>query len=92
MRPSVGLLNIGVEEMKGHEEIREAAEQLRAANLPVPIRRELFARLRIHRRPGSRNLLRRIRLNGAVIGGSEQHQCLILFRMLRRIAARARTA
>ncbi|HUO00203.1 MAG TPA: phosphate acyltransferase PlsX [Bradyrhizobium sp.] len=33
-RPSVGLLNIGVEEMKGHEEIREAAEQLRAANLP----------------------------------------------------------
>jgi glycerol-3-phosphate acyltransferase PlsX len=33
-RPTVGLLNIGVEEMKGHEEIREAAEQLRAANLP----------------------------------------------------------
>jgi phosphate acyltransferase len=33
-RPSVGLLNIGVEEMKGHEEIREAAEQLRAMNLP----------------------------------------------------------
>jgi phosphate acyltransferase len=33
-RPTVGLLNIGVEEMKGHEEIREAAEQLRAAKLP----------------------------------------------------------
>jgi len=32
-RPSVGLLNIGVEEMKGHEEIREAAETLRAMNL-----------------------------------------------------------
>jgi glycerol-3-phosphate acyltransferase PlsX len=33
-RPTVGLLNIGVEEMKGHEEIREAAELLRAVNLP----------------------------------------------------------
>ncbi len=33
-RPSVGLLNIGVEEMKGHEEIREAAELLRELNLP----------------------------------------------------------
>jgi phosphate acyltransferase len=33
-RPTVGLLNIGVEEMKGHEEIREAAERLRAMNLP----------------------------------------------------------
>jgi glycerol-3-phosphate acyltransferase PlsX len=33
-RPSVGLLNIGVEEIKGHEEIREAAELLRAVNLP----------------------------------------------------------
>jgi glycerol-3-phosphate acyltransferase PlsX len=33
-RPTVGLLNIGVEEMKGHEEIREAAELLRAMNLP----------------------------------------------------------
>ncbi|MBU4568422.1 MAG: phosphate acyltransferase PlsX [Alphaproteobacteria bacterium] len=33
-RPTVGLLNIGVEEMKGGEEIREAAELLRAANLP----------------------------------------------------------
>src|SRR6202008_3113229 len=32
-RPSVGLLNIGVEEIKGHEEIREAAELLRAMNL-----------------------------------------------------------
>jgi glycerol-3-phosphate acyltransferase PlsX len=33
-RPTVGLLNIGVEEMKGHEEIREAAELLREMNLP----------------------------------------------------------
>jgi glycerol-3-phosphate acyltransferase PlsX len=33
-RPTVGLLNIGVEEMKGHQEIREAAELLRAMNLP----------------------------------------------------------
>src|SRR5476649_1543273 len=32
-RPTVGLLNIGVEEIKGHEEIREAAEILRAMNL-----------------------------------------------------------
>ena len=30
-RPTVGLLNIGVEEMKGSEEIREAAELLRNA-------------------------------------------------------------
>ena len=33
-RPTVGLLNIGVEEVKGHEEIREAREMLRAMNLP----------------------------------------------------------
>jgi phosphate acyltransferase len=33
-RPTVGLLNIGVEEVKGREEIREAAELLRAMNLP----------------------------------------------------------
>jgi len=33
-RPTVGFLNIGVEEMKGHEEIREAASLLRAMNLP----------------------------------------------------------
>jgi glycerol-3-phosphate acyltransferase PlsX len=33
-RPTVGLLNIGVEEIKGHEEIREAGENLRAMNLP----------------------------------------------------------
>jgi glycerol-3-phosphate acyltransferase PlsX len=32
-RPTVGLLNIGVEEIKGHEEIREAAELLRASQL-----------------------------------------------------------
>ncbi len=33
-RPTVGLLNIGTEEIKGHEEIREAGEMLRAINLP----------------------------------------------------------
>lgn len=33
-RPSVGFLNIGTEEIKGHEEIREAGEILRAMNLP----------------------------------------------------------
>jgi glycerol-3-phosphate acyltransferase PlsX len=33
-RPKVGLLNIGVEEIKGGEEIREAAELLRAMDLP----------------------------------------------------------
>ena len=33
-RHTVGLLNIGVEEVKGGEEIRKASEQLRAMNLP----------------------------------------------------------
>jgi glycerol-3-phosphate acyltransferase PlsX len=33
-RPTVGLLNIGVEEIKGGDEIRDAAELLRAADLP----------------------------------------------------------
>lgn len=33
-RPTVGLLNIGTEEIKGHEEIREAGEILRARDLP----------------------------------------------------------
>jgi len=33
-RPTVGLLNIGVEEIKGREEIREAAKLLRGMNLP----------------------------------------------------------
>lgn len=33
-RPTVGLLNIGVEEMKGVEELREAAEILRASAIP----------------------------------------------------------
>jgi glycerol-3-phosphate acyltransferase PlsX len=32
--PTIGLLNIGVEESKGHEEIREAAALLREADLP----------------------------------------------------------
>jgi glycerol-3-phosphate acyltransferase PlsX len=33
-RPTVGLLNIGTEEIKGHEEIRDAGELLRAMNSP----------------------------------------------------------
>ena len=33
-KPTVGLLNIGVEEVKGREEVREAAELLRSMNLP----------------------------------------------------------
>ena len=33
-RPTVGLLNIGVEEIKGSEEIRDAAELLRTLDLP----------------------------------------------------------
>jgi glycerol-3-phosphate acyltransferase PlsX len=33
-RPSVGLLNIGVEEVKGQEDVREAGRILREANLP----------------------------------------------------------
>ena len=33
-RPSVGLLNIGVEEVKGQEQVREAGRVLREANLP----------------------------------------------------------
>ncbi|MBC6439474.1 MAG: phosphate acyltransferase PlsX [Rhodospirillales bacterium] len=34
-RPSVGLLNVGSEESKGHQEIRRAAEILRSAELPL---------------------------------------------------------
>ncbi|MFN4089246.1 MAG: phosphate acyltransferase PlsX [Alphaproteobacteria bacterium] len=34
-RPSVGLLNVGAEELKGHEALREAAARLRAAELPM---------------------------------------------------------
>lgn len=34
-RPSVGLLNIGSEDQKGREEIREAAQLLRESDLPI---------------------------------------------------------
>lgn len=34
-KPTVGLLNVGSEESKGHEEIRRAAEILRDADLPL---------------------------------------------------------
>ncbi len=33
-RPTVGLLNIGVEEVKGLDEVREAGQILRERNLP----------------------------------------------------------
>ncbi|MCC0030165.1 MAG: phosphate acyltransferase PlsX [Brucellaceae bacterium] len=33
-KPSVGLLNVGVEEIKGQEEVKEAGRLLREANLP----------------------------------------------------------
>lgn len=36
--PRVALLNIGSEELKGHESIREAARLLRASNLPMDFR------------------------------------------------------
>ena len=33
-QPSVGLLNVGIEEIKGHEEVKEAGRMLREANWP----------------------------------------------------------
>ena len=37
-KPTVGLLNIGTEEVKGHDRIREAAAALRASDLPIEFR------------------------------------------------------
>ncbi len=37
-RPSIGILNIGSEEMKGHDEVREAHEWLREAKLDMDYR------------------------------------------------------
>jgi phosphate acyltransferase len=37
-KPTVGLLNIGTEEVKGHDTIREAATALRASLLPIEFR------------------------------------------------------
>ena len=37
-RSTVGLLNIGTEEVKGHDTIREAAAALRASHLPIEFR------------------------------------------------------
>lgn len=34
-QPTIGLLNIGVEDLKGNEEVREAASILRASDLPI---------------------------------------------------------
>ena len=35
LAPTVGLLNVGSEDMKGHEEVRTAAARLRSAGLPI---------------------------------------------------------
>ena len=37
-KPTVGLLNIGTEDVKGHDRIREAAAALRASDLPIEFR------------------------------------------------------
>jgi phosphate acyltransferase len=37
-KPTVGLLNIGTEDVKGHDTIREAAALLRASDLPIEFR------------------------------------------------------
>ena len=34
-RPTIGLLNVGAEELKGHEAVRGAAQILRTVNLPI---------------------------------------------------------
>lgn len=34
-KPSIGLLNVGAEEQKGHEEVRAAAAALRSTDLPI---------------------------------------------------------
>ena len=67
-RPTVGLLNIGVEEVKGGEEIREAAELLRAMNLPQleyhRVRRRRRHRQGRGRRHRHRGFQRQHRLEG----------------------------
>ncbi|MGQ0662620.1 MAG: phosphate acyltransferase PlsX [Pseudomonadota bacterium] len=35
VQPSIGLLNVGSEDMKGHEEVRAAAAMLRASGMPI---------------------------------------------------------
>ncbi|CCQ73818.1 phosphate acyltransferase PlsX [Magnetospira sp. QH-2] len=34
-QPSVGILNVGVEDLKGHEEVKQASALLQEANLPI---------------------------------------------------------
>src|SRR5216683_1668129 len=83
-RPTVGLLNIGVEEIKGHEEIREAAELLRAMNLPQldyvgfvegdGIAKDAFRELRDKLDPSKSNGGVLLGLNGVVVkshGGTD---------------------
>ena len=35
MRPTIGILNVGSEDLKGHDEVRAAAALLRGSNLPI---------------------------------------------------------
>ena len=64
-RPTVGLLNIGVEEIKGLEEIRLAGQMLKEADLPyldyARLRRGRRHRQGHHRRGGDRGLCRQHR-------------------------------
>jgi glycerol-3-phosphate acyltransferase PlsX len=50
-KPTVGLLNVGVEEIKGLEEVKEAGRMLREAS-PLPLRLSRLRRGRRHR-PGT---------------------------------------
>jgi len=34
-KPTIGLLNIGIEELKGNEQVKQAAQMLRHSNLPI---------------------------------------------------------
>ena len=64
-RPTVGLLNIGVEEVKGLEQVREAGRILRETNLPrvrlSRLRRRRRYRQGHRRRRGDRRLRRQYR-------------------------------
>ena len=71
---------------------RPPARTGRAADLAIPVGREVFARLRVHRGAVRRILRRRGRRRGAVVGGREQHELAHLLRILRREAAGARAA
>ena len=77
-RPTVGLLNIGVEEIKGGEEIREAAELLRAMDLPQleyhRLRRGRRHRQGRRRRHRHRRLQRQHRAEGGRGNGAADYR------------------